>query len=145
LILNGLSGILLGWTVFPALAVALFLQAMLFQFGGVTALGVNVLIMALPGVIAHYLFRAGYGLERRPAFVFGLAAVLGAGTVVLSGLMLTAALALGGRAFLGVAAGIVAAYVPVMIVDGLVTGAAVLFVLKVRPDLLGPSRLESVA
>jgi cobalt/nickel transport system permease protein len=65
--------------------------------------------------------------------------------VLLSGLLLTAALALGGRAFLGVAAGIVAAHVPVMIADGVVTGAAVLFILKVRPDLLVPSRWEPAA
>jgi len=142
LILNGIAGILLGWTVFPALAVALFLQALMFQFGGLTVLGVNTVNMALPGVVAYYLFRLVFGIARRPGIVFGLAAILGALTVLLSGLMLTAALALGGRAFLGVAVGIVVAHVPVMIADGLVTGAAALFILKVRPDLLEPSRPE---
>jgi cobalt/nickel transport system permease protein len=145
LILNGLSGVLLGWTVFPALAVALFLQAVMFQFGGLTVLGVNTLIMALPGMIAYHIFHLMYGIVRRPGRVFGVAVVLGAMAVLLSGLLLTAALALGGRAFLGVAAGIVAAHVPVMIADGVVTGAAVLFILKVRPDLLVPSRWEPAA
>ena len=46
LILNGLVGLLLGWAAFPAILVALVLQAMLFQFGGITALGVNTMIMA---------------------------------------------------------------------------------------------------
>lgn len=136
LILNGLAGILLGWTVFPALIVALFLQAMLFQFGGLTVLGVNVVIMAFPGLAAHYGFRACFGKRRSPGFAFGLSAVLGAGTVLFSGLLLTVALALGGRVFLGVAVGLLAVHVPVMIADGLVTGAAVGFILKVRPDLL---------
>ncbi|GAG45255.1 unnamed protein product, partial [marine sediment metagenome] len=33
LILNGISGILLGWLCFPSILVALALQAILFQFG----------------------------------------------------------------------------------------------------------------
>jgi cobalt/nickel transport system permease protein len=145
LILNGLAGILLGWAVFPALAVALFLQAVLFQFGGLTVLGVNTLTMALPGVAAHYLFRFACGLGRTPSVVFWLAAFIGAFTVALSGVILTAALALGGREFIGVAAGIMAAHVPVMIADGFVSGSTALFILKVRPDLLGPSRLETAS
>lgn len=142
LILNGLAGILLGWTVFPALGVALFLQAVLFQFGGLTVLGVNTLTMALPGVAAHFLFRLIYRPGRPPWVAFWLGAVLGASTVVLSGAMLTTALALGGRAFLGVAVGILVAHVPVMVADGLVSGAAILFVQQVRPDLLGPVQPE---
>jgi len=35
LILNGLVGLLLGWAAFPVILVALVLQAMLFQFGGI--------------------------------------------------------------------------------------------------------------
>ena len=36
LVLNGLLGLLLGWTAFPAILVGLALQALLFQFGGLT-------------------------------------------------------------------------------------------------------------
>jgi hypothetical protein len=39
LIMNGLVGLLLGWAAFPAILVALALQAVFFQFGGITALG----------------------------------------------------------------------------------------------------------
>ena len=38
LIMNGIVGLLLGWAAFPAILVALVLQAVLFQFGGITAL-----------------------------------------------------------------------------------------------------------
>ena len=41
LIMNGLVGLLLGWAAFPAILVALALQAVFFQFGGITSLGVN--------------------------------------------------------------------------------------------------------
>ena len=57
LILNGLVGLMLGWAAFPAILVALILQAFLFQYGGITVLGVNTVIMALPAVICYYAFR----------------------------------------------------------------------------------------
>ena len=46
LLLNGLAGLLLGWSAFPALAVALLLQTVLFHFGGFVSLGANVLDQA---------------------------------------------------------------------------------------------------
>ena len=57
LVLNGLAGILLGWTVFPVLLTGLFLQAVLFQFGGLTVLGVNAFNMAFPALVATTLAR----------------------------------------------------------------------------------------
>ena len=59
LILNGILGLMLGWVAFPSILIALLLQGMLFQFGGITTLGVNTVIMATPAVICHYLF-AGF-------------------------------------------------------------------------------------
>ena len=56
LIINGINGLLLGWLCFPSILVALSLQAILFQFGGITVLGINTVNMALPGVICYYLF-----------------------------------------------------------------------------------------
>lgn len=63
LVLNGLAGLLLGWAVFPVLCVALLLQAALFSFGGFAVLGANLLAVALPGVLAHYLLRSRLGVE----------------------------------------------------------------------------------
>jgi len=57
LVLNGLVGMLLGWSAFPSIFVALVLQAILFQFGGLTTLGVNTFSMAMPGVLSYYIFR----------------------------------------------------------------------------------------
>ena len=58
LILNGLMGIVLGWAAFPAIAIALLLQAVFFQYGGPTTLGVNIMNMALPALVCHYVFSA---------------------------------------------------------------------------------------
>ena len=51
LILNGLIGLLLGWSAFPAILVGLALQAILFQFGGFTSLGGKEkhMVITLPG------------------------------------------------------------------------------------------------
>jgi cobalt/nickel transport system permease protein len=58
-ILNGLVGVLLGWFAFPAILIGLLFQAILFQHGGLSSLGVNALIMGLPSLIAHGLFQVG--------------------------------------------------------------------------------------
>ena len=49
LLLNGIVGLLLGWGAFPAILVGLALQAMFFQFGGITVLGVNTLNVGRSG------------------------------------------------------------------------------------------------
>jgi len=58
LVLNGLCGVLLGWAAFPVIAAALTLQALLFGFGGLSTLGVNILVMGMPALIAAAAFRA---------------------------------------------------------------------------------------
>lgn len=57
LILSGLLGLVLGWAAFPAVLIALTLQAAFFSIGGPTTLGLNTVIMALPAVVCYYLFR----------------------------------------------------------------------------------------
>ena len=59
LVLNGLCGLLLGWCAFPAILVGVSLHAILFQFGGLTTLGVNTFNMAFPAVIMGYICRVG--------------------------------------------------------------------------------------
>ncbi len=58
LVLSGLMGLVLGWAIFPTVLVSLILQVAFFSIAGPTVLGINTLIMALPGVICHYLFRS---------------------------------------------------------------------------------------
>jgi len=134
LVLNGLMGLLLGWAAVPAILIALFLQALLFQFGGLTVLGANTVIMALPAVVCFYLFRP---LLRRPnpasaigAFACGFTAIL------LSGLLVAAFLMGTGQAFVKVAQLAVLAHIPVMFIEGVITLFIFLFLKKVRPEML---------
>jgi ABC-type Co2+ transport system, permease component len=58
LMLAGLAGILLGPLVFACIFISLLLQALLFQFGGITVLGVNSLLMGIPGLVGWLIFKA---------------------------------------------------------------------------------------
>lgn len=62
LLLNGLLGALAGSFAFPAVLIALFLQAVMFGHGGLTTLGVNQLIMGVPAVLAAITFRSCRGM-----------------------------------------------------------------------------------
>ncbi|MFW5837756.1 MAG: cobalt transporter CbiM [Desulfovibrionaceae bacterium] len=134
LVLNGLLGLLLGWAAVPAILAGLALQALLFQYGGLTVLGVNTLNMALPAVLCHYAFR---GLVRRPGWA-RLVGAFGAGAagIALAGTLTAASLALADEGFAAAAAAILLAHAPVMVVEGLVTAGAVSFLAKVQPEML---------
>ena len=114
-------------------AVALLLQAILFGYGGLTTLGVNVVIMAVPGVCVYLLFGRALGRLRSP-WLFPLGAVAGALAVVIGAFLLAAVLVTSGKEFTAVAVTTLVAHVPVMVIEGLVTGWAVLFLRKVRPE-----------
>jgi len=137
LVLNGLTGLLLGWTAFPAILVGLVLQAAFFQFGGLTTLGVNTFNMAFPAVLVYYLFLPLTRKQHSP-LVFAASAACGAVAILFSGLLIGLSLVFTGEPFLEVAQLTVAAHVPVMIVEGLLTGFCVLFLLKVKPELVAP-------
>ncbi|MBW1918261.1 MAG: cobalt transporter CbiM [Deltaproteobacteria bacterium] len=134
LVLNGLLGLLLGWAAIPAILVALFLQALLFQFGGLTVLGVNTVIMALPALMSYYLCRP---LVRRKGVVALVGAfTAGASAVLLGALLVGVALVTTGQAFLKAAQLVVLAHIPIMIIEGLVTVFIFVFLQKVKPEVL---------
>ena len=135
LILNGIIGILLGWAAFPAILVALALQGVLFQFGGITTLGVNTFNMAFPAIICFYLFRKGIR-NGNNLIAFSLAFACGFLAVMLSGIMVAIALIFTGEPFIQVAKLVLIAHLPVMILEGLLTVFCIAFLRKVRPEIL---------
>jgi cobalt/nickel transport system permease protein len=136
LILNGLIGILLGFAAFPAIMVALVLQAVLFQFGGITTLGVNTFNMAFPAVICFYLFSHWVKYEN-PMVALGSAFACGFVAVLVGSIMVAISLVFTGESFIGVAKLVVIAHLPVMIVEGILTAFCVGFLRKVKPEILG--------
>ena len=134
LILNGLLGLLLGWGAFPAILVALILQCSFFQFGGITTLGVNTTILALPAVCCYLVLKRFLQNSARIA----MAAAFGCGffAVLLSGLMLSLSLIFTEKNFIEISVIILVAHLPVMFIEGIINATVVAFLVKVRPELL---------
>jgi len=135
LILNGINGLLLGWLCFPSILVALALQAILFQFGGITVLGINTVNMAVPGMICYYLFSRLVNREKRLVSLAG-AFACGFLAVFLSGILVAVSLLCTEESFLSVAKLIVVAHLPVMVIEGIITLFCVAFFQRVKPELL---------
>jgi cobalt/nickel transport system permease protein len=135
LVLGGLMGLVLGWSAFPAVLCGLVLQAVFYAPTGLTTLGVNTTIMALPAVICYYLFRPGVRSGRLPlVFIAGFTA--GATAILLGAMLSAAALTLSGREFQTAARVVLAAHLPVALLEGLVTANVVVLVRKVHPAVL---------
>lgn len=66
LLLNGLLGSVLGAYAFPAILIGLFFQAVLFQHGGLSTLGINTLIQGIPALIAAYIFSFRHQWGNKP-------------------------------------------------------------------------------
>lgn len=135
LVLSGLCGLILGWLAFPAILVGLSFQALLFQFGGLTTLGINTFNIAFPAVLIGVScgrFVNNNNSKMRLTAEF----ICGAGSIFLSGLLVAASLFATGQAFLPAAKLIVIAHVPIMVIEGLITIFIVEFVRKVRPEMI---------
>ena len=133
LILNGLIGLALGWTAFPALFVALLLQAVFFGYGGLIVLGVNTLNIALPGVIVCLLLHR-FIISSPPKTAALVGGIAGAASIALTAIMVSASLALSGEEFFTAAKFALLSHIPIMIVEALVTAAAVFLLARVKPD-----------
>jgi len=138
LIMNGLAGILLGRRAFIGVFVALTLQAVFFQHGGLSVLGVNAFNIGVPALLAWQLFEKRRGLESpHLEAVFG--ALAGGLAVLASVLLVSLELLALGEAFNEISLLVIGAHLPVMIIEALVVGAAAGFLLKVKPEMLADS------
>jgi cobalt/nickel transport system permease protein len=142
LVLSGLLGLVLGWVAFPAILVALILQAVFFSFGGPTTLGLNTVVMALPAVVCYYLFGAAIrsGSE---LWVFWVGFVAGAAAIMFGALLTAAAMMFAGKQFVAFGPVVLVGHLPLALIDGFVTGSVVALVRKVRPELLDTPLRES--
>jgi cobalt/nickel transport system permease protein len=142
LLLPGLAGALLGPVAFLAIGLGLLLQSLLFQFGGLTALGANSLMMGLPAIVCGWFFQNFKGhTPMRHTIVGGLAGAFG---TILAAVILSILLITGGEDFFGVAKIALAAHVPVIIIEGVVSAFTIGFLFRVKPVLLEPSFVKPV-
>lgn len=134
LIMNGLAGLILGWTAFPALFVGLLLQALFFGYGGVTVLGVNTVAIALPAVLMHYICRSGIRHSNKKVAMFW-GALAGGGSIAVTAVLVTIALAITGESFIPATKLVILAHTPVMAIEGFLCACAVSLIHRVKPEL----------
>lgn len=145
LVLNGLLGTVLGYYAFPAIAIGLFFQAVMFGHGGLASLGINALMMGIPALLAYQIFQGRRWLlkqgDRR--WVIGLfaffAGAVGLGlAVVLFALIAILALPANLDSATEQAAiyAIAIAHIPLMALEGIFTTLLVLFLQRAKPELL---------
>ncbi|MCU0524121.1 MAG: cobalt transporter CbiM [Elainella sp. Prado103] len=147
LVLNGLLGVVLGYYAFPAILIGLFFQAVMFGHGGLTTLGVNAAMMGIPALLSSYLFCLHHHFHRTKTsqsnrwvilFAFLAGAIgLGLSTLIFMSLIITT-IPSGFDASTEQMAlyGLTIAHFPLMILEGVFTAMLVLFLRKVKPELL---------
>jgi cobalt/nickel transport system permease protein len=139
LILNGLAGLVLGWAAFPALFVGLLLQAVFFGFGGLTVLGVNAINIAGPAVLAGLIF--GQLVARGSPMQGAIWGGIGGGfAIAVTTLAVAFSLALSGDEFIPAAKLVFVAHIPVIIIEALLSGAAIFLARRVKPELFAGSK-----
>lgn len=135
LILNGIAGLFLGWRVFPAFLIALTLQALMFSFGGLAVLGVNLCIMALPAVVVRLSvfpwLKANFCRQR--LIVSGiLSGVIGVGGAAL---LASSVLAFdGSNQYHDLISLLLVSHLPVFVVDSLISVGVLLTLAKMLPS-----------
>jgi cobalt/nickel transport system permease protein len=135
LVLNGLIGIMMGWAAFPIIFLGLLLQGLLFNFGGVTTLGLNTFNMAAPAVLIGLVLRPLVNSQN--PWLSSLAGLMaGALPVLVSGVMVAFSLYLTGEQFLFVAYEVILGNLPVVIIEAFVVLFCLRFLKKVRPGIL---------
>ena len=143
LVLNGLLGAVLGYYAFPAILVGLFFQAVMFQHGGLSTLGVNAILMGVPALMAGYIFRLRNFLEPENKLwtgVFGFMA--GAVAVALATFIFFALIITNLPGDINVQAeqmaiyALMLAHIPLMAIEGGFVAMVALFLQQVKPEML---------
>jgi cobalt/nickel transport system permease protein len=145
--LSGLLGILMGYFSFPAVIIALFFQAVMFQHGGLTTIGVNAVILGLPAMICFYLYNfldtRIKGSKIKDGILGFFTGSLG---LFLSVFIFFLVLMSFIPANIDVEAEKAAIYTgafahgPLLIIEGIFTSFVVLYLKKVKPEMLEDNR-----
>ena len=133
LILLGVIGILISWSSFVAIFVALLLQALLLGYGGIASLGVNLFIMAMPAVLVYYLYNMSFVKNLNDKIKFFFVGFLG---TFFATLFLTLILYFSKEEYNYVAYSIFGVNIITMVIEGIVSMFLLLFIKKVYPKIL---------
>ena len=136
LILGGLAGIILGVGAFPAIFIAIVLQAILFQHGGITTVGINTLNIGIPALISAGIFWLGVRKTniKRKYLIFG--SLSGAIAIICTVIFTSITLLLTGHELLIIVLLLIIAHIPVIFIETILVGSVAEFLSKIKPEML---------
>ena len=143
LVLNGMMGVVLGYYAFPAILIGLFFQAVMFQHGGLSTLGINAVIIGIPALFAHHLFQLKNSLGGKQQIwtgIFGFFA--GAGALAISASLFAIVLVTNISSELDVQTEQIAISIALVVytiqatIEGIFTVMLLFYLEKVKPELL---------
>ena len=140
LILSGLVGIILGVLAYPAIFIGVILQAFLLGHGGVTVLGLNSVILGVPALIAYGFFKTGNKIinsDTSTSKAGLLGAVTGGIAVALAVSLAAGSLYTLGEGYAWAIKGLILYHIPVIVIEAVITGSVIAFLLRVKPELIG--------
>lgn len=132
LMLLGFIGVFLGSVAIFSISLALILQALLLGYGGVSSLGANVLIIAIPAYFVFLLFKINILKKLNEKIRFF---IIGFSGVLLSAIMMFILLVFSKQEYKNAAYSIVLVNIPTMILEGLITLFLFLYIKKTMPNL----------
>ncbi|MEB3213109.1 MAG: cobalt transporter CbiM [Leptolyngbyaceae bacterium] len=144
-VLNGLLGAVLGYYAFPAILIGLFFQAVIIGHGGLTTLGVDAVMMGVPALLAYHVFQLRHVLGRRfnPRFASGFCAfwagVVGiaiASLIFFTLILTTIPSGFDATTERSAIYGLTLAHIPLALLEGAFTTMLVLFLQRVKPELI---------
>lgn len=138
LLLIGVIGVFLGSLSFLSIAIALLLQAVLLGYGGLTSLGANLIIMALPAYLVYLISRLELFRNLNEKIKYFLVGFLGIG---FSTIFLALILLLSKEEYKIASYSVVIANIPAMILEGLITLFLLMYIKKSIPKLLKEAKL----
>ena len=154
-LMNGLLGAVLGYYAIPAIVIGLLFQALLLGHGGLTTLGLNMLLLGIPALLAHHLFEwrhwlipklNGRGLISTQVIygllggLAGFVGVMGAALLFFALVILTIPADVNAGTEQAAISLMTLVNLPLAIVEGLFTASFVVFIGRTKPDLLdGPN------
>ncbi|MBS0011627.1 MAG: cobalt transporter CbiM [Bacteroidales bacterium] len=129
--LFGIAGIILGKRSFPVVFAALLFQSLIFQHGGLLTLGVNAINMGAGAYAAWMIWRIGKIPESFKAVMAGII-----GIIVPALLMVLEFKITGYGSAISV---LLLIYLLAALIEGGITLSAVMFMQKVKPEILNRS------
>lgn len=138
LTLLGLIAIILGASSVPAILAGLFFQAVLFQHGGLTSLGVNCMIMMIPALLAQRFFKL-LTVKRKDKhlYVATLSGIISFFAIILATFLSVIILILSDNQLKGFAAFLSISNIILALIEGVITAIVIYRLIKVKPEMIG--------